>query len=81
MGPRDILNKLKWAGGGIQGARVTILHRGAPGDKRIIAGWDILELGRGFMRVVSTEGEVCIPYHRITRIEAGGQVKYEKRGA
>ncbi|MDI6883895.1 MAG: RNA repair domain-containing protein [Hadesarchaea archaeon] len=74
------MNKLKWSGGGIQDARVTILHRGAPGDKRIITGEDILELGRGFMRVVSPEGEVEIPYHRILRIELGDQVLWEKRG-
>ncbi len=81
MGPRDILNKLKWGGGGIEGAKVTILHRGVPEDKRVITGDNILGLGHGFMRVVSPEGEVDIPYHRIMRIEVGGQVKYEKRGA
>lgn len=80
MGPRDVLNKLKWGGGDFQGAKVTILHRGAPSDRRVIAGSDILELGRGFMRVVSPEGEVEIPYHRILRIEAGGRVLWEKRG-
>ena len=80
MGPRDILNKLKWGGGDIRGARLTILHRGAPSDRRIIEGSDILELGRGFMRVVSPEGEVEIPYHRILRIEASGRVLWEKRG-
>lgn len=73
------MNKLKWAEGGIQDAEVTILHRGAPGDKRVIAGKDI-KLGRGFMQVVSPEGEAEIPYHRILRIEASGKVLWEKRG-
>ena len=80
MGPREVLNKLKWGSEALQSAQVTILHRGAPNDKRVIGGKDILELGRGFMRVVSPEGEVEIPYHRILRIEAGGRVLWEKRG-
>jgi len=80
MGPREVLNKLKWGGEALQSARVTILHRGAPNDKRIIEGKDILELGRGFMRVASPEGEVEIPYHRILRIETGRHVLWEKRG-
>lgn len=81
MGPRDVLNKLKWGGEDeLQSSRVTILHRGAPKDKRIIEGSDILELGRGFMRVASSEGEVEIPYHRILRIEAHGHILWEKRG-
>lgn len=75
------MNELKWGGKSKLGdARVTIVHRGAPGDRRMVEGSDILELGRGFMRVISPEGEVDIPYHRITRIEVGGRVKYEKRG-
>ena len=80
MGPREELNKLKWGvGGGLRLAKVTILHRGAPGDRRVIGGEEILELGRGFMRVSSPEGEVEIPYHRVLRIEAGEQVIWKRR--
>lgn len=79
MGPREMLNKLKWGDEDeLQSAKVTILHRGAPSDKRVIEGSDILELGRGFMHVTSSEGEVEIPYHRILRIEARGRVIWEK---
>lgn len=74
-----MLNKLKWGGEDeLQSAKVTILHRGAPNDKRVIEGSDIIELERGFMHVVSPEGEVEIPYHRILRIEARGRVLWEK---
>jgi len=80
MGAREELNKLRWHPRlDLRDARVTILHRGAPGDVRVIDGGDIRELGRGFMRVISPEGEVYIPYHRILRIEAGGGVLWEKR--
>lgn len=81
MGSREVLNKLKWSGEAkLSDVRVMILHRGAPDDRRVIEGKDILELGRSFMRVVSPEGEVEIPYHRILRIAAGGHVIWEKRG-
>jgi uncharacterized protein (UPF0248 family) len=81
MRPRDVLNRLKWASKDLESSKVTILHRGAPSDMRIIHGKDVLELGHGFMRVVSPEGEVEIPYHRILLIEVGGRVEYRKRGA
>jgi len=81
MNPREVLNKLKWGGANeLRSAKVTILHRGAPNDRRVVAGEEILELGRGFMRVVSLEGEVKIPYHRILQIEVGGRVVWKKRG-
>ncbi|MEW6222689.1 MAG: RNA repair domain-containing protein [Candidatus Hadarchaeota archaeon] len=80
MRPRDILNGLKWGSRDLKAARVTIIHRGAPSDRKVIEGKDILELGRGFMRVVSEGEEVEIPYHRIITIEVGGNVKYKKRG-
>ncbi|MFH1821810.1 MAG: RNA repair domain-containing protein [Methanobacteriota archaeon] len=79
MGAREVLNKLKWGGKNQLGSvRVTIIHRGAPGDRRVVKGDEILELGHGFMRVMSPDGEVYIPYHRVTRIEIGGRSRYEK---
>ncbi len=76
-----MLNRLKWGGEAeLQGAKVTILHRGAPNDKRVIEGSDILELGRGFMRVASPEGEVEIPYHRILQIGARDEILWRKTG-
>jgi uncharacterized protein (UPF0248 family) len=73
-----VLNRLKWGSKNLNKARVTILHRGAPNDRRLIAGEDILKLGRGFMRVRSPEGEVEIPYHRVLRIEVGGRTLWER---
>ncbi len=81
MGAREILNELKWHPKlSLQDARVTIVHRGAPGDVRVIDGPDILELEHAFMRVKSPEGEVEIPYHRILRIEALGKLLWRKQG-
>ncbi len=79
MGAREALNELKWGGRNeLGGANVTIIHRGAPGDRRVVKGEEIIELGHGFMLVASPEGEVYIPYHRVTKIESGGRICYQK---
>ncbi len=79
MGARETLNRLRWHPRlSLRDARVTIAHRGAPGDVRVIRGDEILELGRAFMRVASREGEVEIPYHRVLRIEVGGRTLWRK---
>lgn len=81
MGAREVLNRLKWGGrDDFDSIKVTILHRGVPNDRRVIEGRDILEVGRGFMRVASPGGPVQIPYHRVIYIEAGGQIKFRKSG-
>jgi len=79
MGPRDTLNKLRWHPEfNLRDAKVAIVHRGIPGDVRVIEGKDIKELGPAFMRVITPEGEVQIPYHRILRIEAQGRILWQK---
>ena len=80
MGPRDALNKLRWHPEfDLREAEVTIVHRGAPADVKVIGGGDIQELGPAFMRVITPEGEVEIPYNRILQIEVRKQVLWKKR--
>jgi len=78
LGPREVLNRLKWSEGSLDRARITIVHRGAPGDQRVIAGSDIVLLGRSFMTVRGAEGEVEIPYHRILRVEVDGRTVWTR---
>ena len=79
MSARDTLNRLRWHPEfNLRDAKVTIVHRGAPGDVRVIEGSDIKELGPAFMRVVTPEGDAQIPYHRILRIEAQGRILWQK---
>ena len=79
MGPREVLNELKWHPKlKLRDARITIVHRGTPDNRRTIRGSEIVELGHSFMRVASAEGEVEIPYHRILKIEARGEVFWQK---
>lgn len=72
MGAREVLNKLKWHPDlNLDKAKVTIVHRGAPRNERVIDGGHIQNLGSGFMDVRLSEGKkVKIPYHRILKIEA-----------
>ncbi|KXB02326.1 hypothetical protein AKJ45_00115 [candidate division MSBL1 archaeon SCGC-AAA261F19] len=70
MGAREVLNKLKWHPDlDLDKAKVTIVHRGAPCNERVIDGNDIQSLGSSFMDVRLNEGKVKIPYHRILKIE------------
>ncbi|MEM3519866.1 MAG: RNA repair domain-containing protein [Candidatus Hadarchaeales archaeon] len=79
MKPRDVLNKLKWGGKNLSSIRVTIIHRGAEGNLMEIKGENIAELGRGFMRVKSSGGDVEIPYHRIVKIQSGEKLIWVRK--
>ena len=74
--PREILNEIKWRGCPMRECTVYYLHRGAPGDTRIITGSAIVRLGHSFFE---TEDGVSIPYHRIRMIEYRDEVVYRKR--
>ncbi|MGD0816815.1 MAG: RNA repair domain-containing protein [Methanomassiliicoccales archaeon] len=73
--PREILNRLKWKDGSLNGVRVTFVHRGAPGNTLTIPAEEISLLGRSFFSTADSE----IPYHRIVLIERGGEVLFDIR--
>ncbi|HXZ24202.1 MAG TPA: RNA repair domain-containing protein [Methanomassiliicoccales archaeon] len=71
--PHTVLNRLKWTEGeDLAEAKITYLHRGAPGDERRIEGSEIIELERSFF----VTDDAKIPYHRIRRIEYRGRVLF-----
>lgn len=79
MGPRDILNKLKWHPDfDLDEAKITIVHRGAPRDRKIIDGSNVAGIGNGFMTVKTRQKEIKIPYHRILRIEITDEVLWRE---
>ena len=80
MGPRDVLNKLKWHPEfKLKDAEITIIHRGAPRNRRTFKGKEIVNLGSGFMEVQGEETMIKIPYHRITKIERGKEVLWKEK--
>lgn len=73
--PRDILNELKWRyKRSLEKADIYYVHRGAPGDFRIMDGKEVEELNRSFIKF--SEGH--IPYHRVFKIEYDGGVIFER---
>lgn len=75
--PRFILNEIKWRYD-LGRCKVYYIHRGAPGDTRIIDGNAIIRMDRSFFIL---DEDVHIPYHRIFRIDYEGEPVYEKRQA
>ncbi len=72
--PKEILNDLKWSGSqSLEGVEIHYVHRGCPGDTKVISGRDIRELGKSFFRTDESE----IPYHRIRKIIRNGVVLYD----
>lgn len=79
-GPREVLNELKWREGALASARVHYVHRGAPGDARVVSGERITDLGHSFFTLVERGRETSIPYHRVFVVEVDGRVVWERRG-
>lgn len=79
MGPRKKLNKLKWHPDfEIKNAEITIVHRGAPRDRKTLSGANVLDIGSGFLMIESEDKEVRIPYHRIVEIKILGETIWKR---
>lgn len=77
---RKVLNELKWhPKKSLEGVKVTYIHRGAPGDTRIINSEEIISLKKSFILFRSGGTEVRLPYHRVTEIKQGDFVLWKKK--
>ncbi len=75
MKARDILNEIKWRySPELEGVEIWYLHRGAPGDTKIIGGNEVLKIGRDAIET----GSATIPYHRIRRIIFNGNIVFDR---
>ena len=79
-GPREVLNELKWREDALAEAEVWYVHRGAPGDARVVPGGAVADLQRSFLVLREDGRETMIPYHRVFRIARGGRSVWERRG-
>ncbi len=62
---KEVLNELKWRDDRyLDEAEIYYVHRGAPGDYKIIRGFEIIDLGRSFITLEHGK----IPYHRVFKI-------------
>ena len=75
---REILNKIKWTDR-LENYEIEFIHRGVPGDRRVIPCERITDIIRGFFSYQNGM-EVTIPYHRVRVIRTkSGEVIWEKR--
>ncbi len=74
--PRPVLNEIMWRYD-IRTCRVYFIHRGVPGDTRIVDGSAIKHIEGSHLVLEGFPQDVYIPYHRIFRIEYNGEVVYE----
>jgi len=73
---REKLNELKWRPGkGLDSVEISYVHRGAPGDRKVITGNEITELSQLFFH---TE-DATIPYHRIRTIKDENGIVWERK--
>lgn len=72
---KDILNELKWRPKpDLEEAKIWYVHRGAPGDRKVISGSEIKDLGSSFMETTSA----TIPYHRIVKVSYKGKTIFKR---
>lgn len=75
--PRPLLNEIKWRFD-LKRCRVYYVHRGAPGDVKMVGGSEIRAVDRAFLILEGQPHEVYIPYHRIVRIEFDDRTIFDR---
>ncbi len=75
--PRDIFNEIKWRFD-LSKCRIFHIHRGAPGNIKIVDGSMIKNIDTSFLVLQGILEDVHIPYHRITRIEYDNQIIFDR---
>ena len=70
---RALLNEIKWTKD-FSKVEVWYRHRGAPNDTIVIAGSEIVSIGRSFLETTSAS----IPFHRILKICYEDEVLFDR---
>jgi len=77
---RCLLNKIKWTSDkGLDDCEIVIVHRGAPGDLKVIKGINVKDIAPRAIICEEDAEEVVIPYHRVMAIRRGHEVLWEKK--
>lgn len=87
-----VLGRLLWRGG-LERSEVVILHRGAPGGRKTVAGSRITDVKKGCLvyrndtRVFSARSygkgadrQVTIPLHRVLEVRLDGRQIWKRAG-
>ncbi|MFO0685177.1 MAG: RNA 3'-terminal phosphate cyclase [Sandaracinus sp.] len=84
IGIREILNGARWRDGSLHALELELVHRGAPGDRRVVSGARIALVRPGGVELVaettSEDGDtIFVPYHRFVAVRgADGAVLWSK---
>ena len=73
----DVLNKLKWSGK-LKDCEITILHRGAENNRKVITGEKITLLKKRHFCYGNGE-ETFIPLHRVLEVRLDGRLLWKSR--
>lgn len=73
-----VLGKLLWKGG-LERAEIAIVHRGAPGDVKVIEGSRVDEVKSGYLTYTNRFGEdTVIPLHRVLEVRLDGKQLWKR---
>ena len=84
IGIREILNGARWRDGSLHARELELVHRGAPGDRRVVSGARVALVRPGGVELVSEDPEgdgdtIFVPYHRFVAVRgADGVVLWSK---
>jgi uncharacterized protein (UPF0248 family) len=76
--PRDIFNEIKWRFD-LAKCKIYYIHRGAPGDMKIVDGSIIKNIDKSFLVIQGVGEDAYIPYHRITRIDYEDKLIFDRK--
>ena len=76
--PRDIFNEIKWRFD-MEKCKIYYIHRGAPGDMKIVDGSLIKNIEKSFLVLQGVVEDVYIPYHRIFRIDYEEKIVFDRK--
>lgn len=66
---RDLLNMLKWKPGeGLGNYEIVVVHRGAPGDAKVIDGSTVVDVARRALVYLDEGEETVVPFHRVIEV-------------
>jgi RNA 3'-terminal phosphate cyclase (ATP) len=84
MSARDILNRARWATADLHRLEITVVHRGAPDDRRALCGSRIVDIGAAGVEL-APEGEeletAFVPYHRFVSIRDADGLIWDRHGS
>ncbi len=75
--PRDIFNEIKWRYD-LSKCKIHYIHRGAPGDVKIIEGTSVKKIEKSFLVLSGIVEDAYIPYHRIFRIDYEDKIVFDR---